>query len=169
MRFVIYLLRRRIPNIRYLIKNNMICSMHYLPMVHGLLSLNNHSPVLLVISGFFISSGILMALQLDHLVAKGFHQRPGVDYIEIYSPGIKPHIIKLVLCIALSNNWSLCRMDVNNAFLHGSISEDIYISQPPNFVNSHFQIMSLSFTKSCMVSNKHLILCIILLTDENNM
>jgi len=73
-----------------------------------------------------------------HLVAKGFHQRPSIDYTETYSPVIKPQTIKLVLCIALSNGWPLCQMDVNNAFLHGSISEDIYMSQPPDFVNSHF-------------------------------
>ena len=136
--------------------------MHYLPMIHGLLSINNHSPILIVVRSFRISSGISMALQLDRLVAKGFHQRPGINYVEVYSPVIKPHIIKLVLCIALSNYWSLCQTDVNNTFFHNSISEDIYISQPPNFFNFHFQIMSASFTKSCIVSNKHLILCIIL-------
>jgi len=60
------------------------------------------------------------------LVAKGLHQHPSIQ------------TIKLVLCIALSNGWPLCQMDINNAFLHGSISEDIYMSQPSNFVNSHF-------------------------------
>jgi len=34
--------------------------------------------------------------------------------------------------------WPLYQVNVNNAFLHGSILEDIYMSQPPSFVNSHF-------------------------------
>jgi len=42
-----------------------------------------------------------------HLVAKGFHQRLGIDCIETYSPVIKPHTIKLVLYIALSIFLSL--------------------------------------------------------------
>ena len=37
------------------------------------------------------------------LVVKGFHQHPGIDYTETYSPVTKPQNIKLVLCIALSN------------------------------------------------------------------
>jgi len=44
----------------------------------------------------------------------------------------------LVLCIALSNCWPLFQMNVNNVFLHGSISEYIYMSQLLGFVNSHF-------------------------------
>ena len=68
------------------------------------------------------------------LVSKGFDQHPGINYTKTYSPIIKPQTIKLVLCIANG----LCQMDVNNAFLHGSILEDIYMYQPPGFFNSDF-------------------------------
>jgi histone deacetylase 1/2 len=72
------------------------------------------------------------------LVAKGFHQRPGIDYKDTFSPVIKPQTIKIVLCIALSKGWSLTQMDVNNAFLHGTISEDVYMTQPAGFIHSSF-------------------------------
>ena len=72
------------------------------------------------------------------LIAKGFHQRPGVDYNETYNLVIKRQTIKMVLCIALSRGWPLCQMDINNAFLHGTITEDIYMSQPMGFVHSQF-------------------------------
>lgn len=57
------------------------------------------------------------------LVAKGFHQQPNVDYLETLSPIIKPQTIKLVFCISHYKGWSLSYMDVNNAFLHGTIQE----------------------------------------------
>src|ERR1044072_5123571 len=72
------------------------------------------------------------------LVSKGFHQRPGIDFTDTFSPVIKPQTIKLVLCIALSRGWSISQMDVNNAFLHGSLSEDVYMAQPPGFIHPNF-------------------------------
>ena len=61
------------------------------------------------------------------LVAKGFHQQSGVDYDETYSPVIKPTTVRTVLSIAISSGWSLCQIDIQNAFLHGNLSEDVFI------------------------------------------
>jgi histone deacetylase 1/2 len=72
------------------------------------------------------------------LVAKGFHQQPGIDYTDTFSPVIKPQTIKMVICIALHHGWSLSHMDVNNAFLNGTISETIYMSQPYGFVHPQY-------------------------------
>ena len=68
-----------------------------------------------------------------HLVAKGFHQRPGVDFQETFSPVIKPATIRLVLSVSVSHNWQLRQLDVNNAFLQGQLDEEVFMSQPPGF------------------------------------
>jgi hypothetical protein len=67
------------------------------------------------------------------LVAKGFHQQPGIDYGETYSPVIKPTTVRIVLSLALSNGWPIHQIDIHNAFLHGTISEVVYMTQPPGF------------------------------------
>lgn len=69
------------------------------------------------------------------LVAKGFHQRPGVDYHDTFNLVVKPTTVRVVLSLAVSHGWSLRQLDVNNAFLQGHLSENVYMTQPPGFVD----------------------------------
>lgn len=69
------------------------------------------------------------------LVAKGFHQRRRVNYSETFSLVVKPTTVHIVLCLALSMNWPLKQMDVKNAFLNDTITEDVYMTQPPGFTD----------------------------------
>ncbi|GKU98840.1 hypothetical protein SLEP1_g11779 [Rubroshorea leprosula] len=72
------------------------------------------------------------------LVAKGFHQRPGSDSFNTFSPVIKPTTIRTVLSLAMSRGWSIQQLDVNNAFLYGHIDEVLYMQQPTGFVDHNF-------------------------------
>ena len=65
------------------------------------------------------------------LVAQGFTQMEGVDYHETFSPTAKIISVRCLLALTAARGWSLHQMDVHNAFFHGDLSEEIYMSVPP--------------------------------------
>lgn len=68
-------------------------------------------------------------------VARGFNQQYEVDYSETFSPVVKSITIRLVLQLAVSRSWTVKQLDVNNAFLQGTLTDEVYVSQPPGFVD----------------------------------
>jgi len=64
---------------------------------------------------------------IEHLLAPGFHQQPGIDYLETFSCVVKPATICLILSLVVSFHWSLCQLDVKNPFLQGHLIEEVYM------------------------------------------
>jgi hypothetical protein len=67
------------------------------------------------------------------LVARGFSQVYGVDYLETYAPVAKMTTIRLIFAIAAMEGWHIHQMDVKTAFLLGLLDEEIYMEIPEGF------------------------------------
>ena len=61
------------------------------------------------------------------IVVKGFQQKKGMDFDEIFAPVVKMTSIRMVLSIAASMNLEVEQLDVKTTVLHGDLEEEIYM------------------------------------------
>jgi hypothetical protein len=67
-------------------------------------------------------------------VARGFSQKEGIDYDEIFAPVARYTSIRIIISLASVFDWKLHQMDVKTAFLNGEVEQEVYIEQPEGFV-----------------------------------
>nr|GEW92269.1 retrovirus-related Pol polyprotein from transposon TNT 1-94 [Tanacetum cinerariifolium] len=72
------------------------------------------------------------------LVAQGHRQEKGIDYDEVFTPVARIEAIKIFLAFSSYMGFIVYQMDVKSAFLYDKIDEEVYVSQPPSFIDPKF-------------------------------
>jgi ATP-binding cassette subfamily B (MDR/TAP) protein 1 len=67
------------------------------------------------------------------LVARGFSQKEGVDFDEIFAPVVRHTSISVLLAMVAQQDLELEQLDVKTVFLHGEVDKGIYMTQPEGF------------------------------------
>ncbi|KAM0011112.1 putative RNA-directed DNA polymerase [Helianthus debilis subsp. tardiflorus] len=67
------------------------------------------------------------------LVVKGYTQRYGVDYGEVFAPVARWDTVRTLLALAAQRRWVVNQLDVKSAFLHGELEETVFVDQPQGF------------------------------------
>lgn len=97
--------------------------------------------------------GAVVRHKARHIV-KGYTQRRGVDYDEVFAPVARMEALRLLLTLAAREGWEVHHMDVKSAFLNEDLEEEVFVHQPPGLEQTGKEQIFVWFTSSpwCMES-----------------
>ncbi|KAL8103609.1 hypothetical protein AgCh_027981 [Apium graveolens] len=72
------------------------------------------------------------------LIAKGYSQQEGIDYDEIFAPIARLEAIRIFLAYVAHKKFKVFQMDVKSAFLNEELEEEVYVEQPPGFIDQKY-------------------------------
>ncbi|GJX03333.1 putative ribonuclease H-like domain-containing protein, partial [Tanacetum coccineum] len=72
------------------------------------------------------------------LVAQGHRQEERIDYDEVFAHVARIEAIRIFLAFASYMGFIIYQIDVKSAFLYGKIDKEVYVSQPPGFVDPKY-------------------------------
>ena len=75
-----------------------------------------------------------VAKNKERLVVKGYAQRLGIDYDEVFAPVARLDTMRLLIALAAHEGWEIHHMDVKSAFLNGNLKEEVYVEQQADFI-----------------------------------
>jgi len=87
------------------------------------------------------------------VVAKGYTQRPGVDFNETFAPVARLSSVRTLVAIATSNGMKLNHFDVTTAYLNGSLEEEVFM-EIPKYINHVLMKITSSETVSADIRSK---------------
>ena len=70
------------------------------------------------------------------LVARGFSQRKGLHYTEVYAPTSRSETLRMLLAVAAQEGFQVNHFDIDVAYLNSDLEEELYMLPPPGFEDS---------------------------------
>lgn len=67
------------------------------------------------------------------LCVRGCEQHEGVDYTDIFAPVVNSSPMRIIFALAAHNKYALTTFDIRTAFLHGELTEKIFMQIPDGF------------------------------------
>ncbi|KAF8700907.1 cysteine-rich RLK (RECEPTOR-like protein kinase) 8, partial [Rhizoctonia solani] len=67
------------------------------------------------------------------LVAQGFSQQPSINFDKTFAPVVHLDSICSLVSLTNNNNWDICQLNINAAYLHAEVDKELYMQQIPYF------------------------------------